>query len=171
MLHGQLPLRLMISAIAVRTSSRTIATVHRFTPPIKYVYILIFWKLQVKIFRYFSPQQKNPGNLSVSRVSYVWTQCYLAITIYIILSVNQWLLDNGSNTTWSYSSTTLTISNRCIVVCKWWFFVWFVGKNLDFSLCPCSFRGFCYHNIITLLSYIPSLTILKILFFISDCST
>ena len=41
MLHGQLPLRLMISAIAVRTSSRTIATVHRFTPPIKYVYILI----------------------------------------------------------------------------------------------------------------------------------
>ena len=28
MLHGQLPLRLMISAIAVRTSSRTIATVH-----------------------------------------------------------------------------------------------------------------------------------------------
>ena len=42
MLHGQLPLRLMMSAIAVRTSSRTIATVHRFTPPIKYVYILIF---------------------------------------------------------------------------------------------------------------------------------
>ena len=28
MLHGQLPLRLMISAIAVHTSSRTIATVH-----------------------------------------------------------------------------------------------------------------------------------------------
>ena len=37
-LHIQFPL----SATADHTSSRTIATVHRFTPPIKYVYILIF---------------------------------------------------------------------------------------------------------------------------------
>ena len=60
MLHEQLPLRLMISAIAARTSSRTIATVHRFAPPIKYVYILIFCKLQVKIFRYFFHTTEKP---------------------------------------------------------------------------------------------------------------
>ena len=42
MLHGQLPLRLMISAIAVRTSSRTIATVHKF-------------HLQILVLSYFNP--------------------------------------------------------------------------------------------------------------------
>ena len=84
-----------------------------------------------------------------SGVSYVWTQCYLAITIYIILSTNQWLLDDRSNTAWSYSTSTFTISDRCIAVYKWWFSVWFVGKNPDFPLCPCGFWRFCYHGVIT----------------------
>ena len=148
MLHGQLPLRLMISAIAVRTSSRTIATVHRFTPPIKYVYILIFWKLQVKIFRYFYPRNRktletfrSPGYLTFGHNGVIRHR-------YIILSVNQWLLDNGSNTTWSYSSTTLTVSEWCVAEAKWRFFVWFVQENPDIPLCPCGFLGFCYHGVI-----------------------
>ena len=58
------------------------------------------------------------------------------------------LLDDCSNTSWSYSTSTFTISDRCIAVCKWWFFVWFVGENPDFPLCPCGFWGFCYHGVI-----------------------
>ena len=132
MLHGQLPLRLMISAIAVRTSSRTIATVHRFTPPIKYVYILIFWKLQVKIFRYFPLNRKtletfrSPGYLTFGHNGVIRHR-------YIILSVNQWLLDNGSNTTWSYSSTTLTLFEYRISS----YFLCFLVANFAENCCFC----------------------------------
>ena len=86
----------------------------------------------------------------VLRASYAWTQWYPMIPVYIILSVNQWLLDDCSNTTWSYSTSTFTISDRCITVCKWWFFVRFVLENPNFPLCPFVFWEFCYHGVITL---------------------
>ena len=52
---------------------------------------------------------EKPQKHKVSGVSYVWTQRYLAITIYIILSDNQWLLDDCSNTAWSNSTSTFTL--------------------------------------------------------------
>ena len=108
-----------------------------------------------KIYKqFFFNVSEKPRKPFGSGASYAWTQCYLTITIYIILPVNQWLLDDGSNTSWSYSTATLTISDRCIAVCKWWFFVWFVGESPDFPLYPCGFWGFCYHGVITDLSFI-----------------
>ena len=78
---------------------------------------------------------------------------YLAV-LYIFRTISHYLMNDCSNTTWSYSTSTFTISDRCIAVCKWWFFVWFVGENPDFPLCPCSFWEFCYHSVIADLSFI-----------------
>ena len=74
------------------------------------------------------------------------------LALYSLLS--RILLDDCSNTSWSYSTSTLTISDWRIAVCKWWFFVWFVGESPDFPLYPCGFWGFCYHGVITDLSFI-----------------
>ena len=70
---------------------------------------------------YIFPGNRKTRRTEVLRVSYVWTQCYLAITIYIILSANQWLLDDRSNTAWSYSTSTFTF----VRFVKSHYFLWF----------------------------------------------
>ena len=117
--------------------------------------------LKIHRWFYFPPNRKTPETLRFRGILRLDT-CTLRYSIYI----SQWLLDDCSNTSWSYSTSTFTISDWCIAVCKWWFFVWFVGETPDFPLCPYDFWGFCYHGVITtqlilnLISvYIPSNTL------------
>ena len=58
------------------------------------------------------------------------------------------LLDDCSNLSRSYCTSTFTISEWRVTAAKWLFFVHFVGKNPDFPLCPCGFWRFCYHGVI-----------------------
>ena len=79
----------------------------------------------------------------------VWASSHRPLLYeFALLIANRRLLDNCSNTSWSYSTSTFTISDWRIAVCKWWFFVHFVGENTDFPLCPCGFWRFCYHSVI-----------------------
>ena len=101
---------------------------------------LPFFSQKCIIKKVFIQKNRNPWFLK---------DCGIQSKIY-----NFKLLDNCSNTAWTYCSTTFTISDWCIAVCKWWFFVWFVGKNPDFPFCPYGFWEFCYHGVITDLSFI-----------------
>ena len=95
--------------------------------------------------------------LVVKKISrWLWTAPHIISSLQyghlIILPpfVNLLLVYYSFQNSWSYSTSTFTISDRCIAVCKWWFFVWFVWENPDFPLCPCGFGRFCYHGVITL---------------------
>ena len=84
----------------------------------------------------------------------VWASSHRPLLYeFALLITYQKLFDNGSNTAWSNSTSTFTISDWRIAVCKWWFFVWFVGESPDFPLYPCGFWGFCYHSVITAFLY------------------
>ena len=105
-----------------------------------------------KIYKqFFFNVSEKPRKPFGSGASYAWTQCYLTITIYIILSANQWLLDDRSNTAWSYSTSTFTVSEWRVAEAKWLFSAHFVRKNADFPLCPCNILEFCYHSVITIM--------------------
>ena len=101
----------------------------------------------------------------VTDPSCVWKQYTLRYSTFFA-QISHCSMKDCSNTSWTYSTSTFTVSDWCIAVCKWWFFVWFVEENPDFPLCQCGFWGFCYHGVITtqlilnLISvYIPSNTL------------
>ena len=103
----------------------------------------------------------------VTDPSCVWKQYTLRYSTFFA-QISHCSMKDCSNTSWSYSTSTFTISDRCIAVCKWWFFVWFVGENPDFPLCPCSFWEFCYPSVIADLSFInDNSLIIKISYSIS----
>lgn len=60
---------------------------------------------------------------------------------------------------WLIGPSTFTISNWCIVVCKWWFFICLIWKYSNFPLCPCDFQWFRYH------SFIPAFLVFLACFF------
>ena len=74
------------------------------------------------------------------------------------------LLDNCSNTAWSYSTSAFTISDRCIAVFKWWFFVWFVWKIRIFHCVRMVFWDF----VIMVLSWQPILNSISLNIFFPE---
>ena len=86
---------------------------------------------------------------------------YLTEILYLFFRCNapqyyiRWLLNDCSNSTGTNSSAALTVSERRVAEAKWLFFVHFVPKNANFSLCPCGFWRFCYHGVITVFSFCP----------------
>ena len=89
----------------------------------------------------------------VTDPSCVWKQYTLRYSTFFA-QISHCSMKGCSNTSWTYSTSTFTVSEWRVAEAKWLFSVHFVWKNTDFPLCPCGFWGFCYHGVITDLSFI-----------------
>ena len=91
----------------------------------------------------------------VTDPSCVWKQYTLRYSTFFA-QISHCSMKDCSNTSWTYSTSTFTVSEWRVAEAKWLFSVHFVWKNTDFPLCPCGFWRFCYHGVITISLYLST---------------